>query len=91
MSDTTCLIDNGDELLTTAQVAKLTKFATATLTTWRCRQNNGPPFHRHGRFIRYKKSEVLAWLKLAQVTPAYMQLGEPTKTTQPRPWETQRT
>lgn len=79
-------LDDSDELLTTDEVAKLTKFAKATLITWRSRGTNGPPYHKLGHAVRYKKSEVLEWLKLIQVTPAYMRLGDSVQATQPRPW-----
>jgi predicted DNA-binding transcriptional regulator AlpA len=51
-----------DQLLTTAEVALLLRTPNATLRTWRY-QGIGPrSFHLGPRGIRYKKSDVLAWL-----------------------------
>jgi predicted DNA-binding transcriptional regulator AlpA len=51
-----------DELLTTAEVALMLRAPSATLRTWRY-QGIGPrSFHLGPRGIRYKKSDVLAWL-----------------------------
>lgn len=52
-----------DELLTTAEVALMLRTPNATLRTWRY-QGIGPrSFHLGPRGIRYKKSDVLAWLE----------------------------
>lgn len=32
-----------------------------TLQHWRCIGRNGPRFHKHGRAVRYRLSEVEAW------------------------------
>ena len=51
-----------DQLLTTAEVALMLRTPNATLRTWRY-QGIGPrSFHLGPRGIRYKKSDVLAWL-----------------------------
>jgi len=49
-----------DELLTTAEAARITKMSIA----WYERERwlgSGPPYHRRGRSVRYLKSELLAW------------------------------
>jgi predicted DNA-binding transcriptional regulator AlpA len=52
-----------DQLLTTAEVALMLRTPNATLRTWRY-QGIGPrSFHLGPRGIRYKKSDVLAWLE----------------------------
>lgn len=52
-----------DELLTTAEVALMLRTPNATLRTWRY-QGIGPrSFHLGPRGVRYRKSDVLAWLE----------------------------
>lgn len=51
-----------DPLLTTAEVALMLSTPNATLRTWRY-QGIGPrSFHLGPRGVRYKRSDVLAWL-----------------------------
>ena len=51
------------ELMTTEEVAALLKVAPATLSDWR-HDRKGPQYYKiNGRMIRYKLSEVLAWLE----------------------------
>ncbi|MBI5027272.1 MAG: helix-turn-helix domain-containing protein [Propionibacteriaceae bacterium] len=51
-----------DALLTTAEVALMLRTPGATLRTWRY-QDIGPRwFHLGPRGVRYKRSDVLAWL-----------------------------
>lgn len=51
-----------DALLTTAEVALMLRTPGATLRTWRY-QDIGPRwFHLGPRGIRYRRSDVLAWL-----------------------------
>ena len=53
---------NEDELLTTAEVARMLRLPGATLRTWRY-QGIGPrSFHLGPRGIRYKGSDVAIWL-----------------------------
>lgn len=49
-----------DELLTTREAAALTKVSAAWYEKARW-QRHGPPFRKHGRIVRYLKSELLAW------------------------------
>ena len=50
-----------DELLTDAQVRALLGVSRTTL--WRLRREAGLPFGRVGRKYRYRKSEILQWVK----------------------------
>jgi len=54
------LIQPDEEILTTREAAALTKMSTSWYENARWR-NEGPPFRRRGRAIRYVKSELLAW------------------------------
>ncbi len=50
-----------DELLTDADLQKLLGVSRTTL--WRLRKEAGLPFGKVGREYRYRKSEVLEWVK----------------------------
>lgn len=54
-----------DELLTPAEVAKLTKLTVRTLADQRWR-GGGPPFHKLGNGrcapVRYRRRDVDAWI-----------------------------
>ncbi|GEM_PF-900647 len=50
-----------DEILTDEQLQGLLKVSRTTL--WRLRRDRGLPFGRVGRTYRYRKSEVLAWMR----------------------------
>lgn len=54
---------NPAELMTDAQVAQLLDVSTKTLATWRSTGRYGLAFLRIGARIRYRKSDVLAWLE----------------------------
>ena len=58
-----------DELLTAAQVSKLTKLALRTLSDMRWK-GLGPAFHKlspgRGGRIRYRRRDVNAWLDARQ-------------------------
>lgn len=58
----TAVTDDGvDEVLTPGEVAALLKVPERTLSDWRYRQE-GPPFHKVGRHVRYLAAEVRSWL-----------------------------
>lgn len=50
-----------DELLTTKQAAELLKVSPITLCMWRASASH-LPFVRVGRFVRYRKADINAWL-----------------------------
>ncbi|WP_040336784.1 helix-turn-helix domain-containing protein [Candidatus Blastococcus massiliensis] len=49
------------ELLDTDQVAEMTGLAVNTLRSWRW-QGVGPRSFKVGRWVRYERSDVVAWL-----------------------------
>lgn len=49
-----------EELLTTKDLCEWIKVAKSTITRWR---RAGMPYYGKTRAYRYKKSEVLEWLK----------------------------
>lgn len=51
-----------DELLTTAEVSLLLRTPSATLRTWRYQEIGPRWFHLGPRGVRYKRSDVLAWI-----------------------------
>jgi predicted DNA-binding transcriptional regulator AlpA len=55
------LVDPNEEILTTAEAAKLTKMSMSWFEKRRFEGRGGPPFRRRGRSIRYLKSELIAW------------------------------
>jgi hypothetical protein len=50
--------EDEDELLTTEQAAKIVNIPKKTLEGYRAR-GTGPKFVRHGRLIRYRRSDLL--------------------------------
>jgi hypothetical protein len=51
-----------DELwLTDREVAARFNIPVKTLQHWRCIGRGGPEFHKHGRAVRYRLSEVEEW------------------------------
>jgi excisionase family DNA binding protein len=50
-----------DELLTLGEVAELLRVPDATLRYWRHR-GTGPESFKIGRHVRYRRSDVRAWL-----------------------------
>ncbi len=57
-------MDTRDEslIMTGEQVAELLQVSPRTIEEWR-QTNNGPPFRRVGRHVRYLRTEVLAWFQ----------------------------
>lgn len=51
------------ELLTPAQLADELGMTVAQLAQWRYRGDYGPKFLKEGRFIRYRRVDVDAWLE----------------------------
>jgi excisionase family DNA binding protein len=50
-----------DELLTEAELQSMLGISRTTL--WRLRKSAGLPFGKVGREYRYRKSEILHWMK----------------------------
>jgi predicted DNA-binding transcriptional regulator AlpA len=61
------------ELLTEAEVADYDRIPASTLNEMRARRSHsrsgeqGPPFYRLGRAIRYERADVEAWLNEKKV------------------------
>jgi predicted DNA-binding transcriptional regulator AlpA len=54
-------MDNHDDLLTTAEVAQITRSPVSTLRYWR-HLGTGPHSFRLGRRVVYRRADVAAWL-----------------------------
>ena len=55
-------LEHYDRILTEYEAAKLARFSTRTLQSWRQR-NFGPPFLKVGRAIRYSQIDLISWIK----------------------------
>lgn len=64
-----------DTLLTEVAAAKLLKLSIRTLQAWRCR-GTGPAFVRVGRAIRYRYSDLIAWVRSNTVQPSASLIGQ---------------
>ena len=53
---------NDDDLLTAEQVADWLGVPERTIRYWR-EQGTGPPYVRLGRWVRYRRGAVRAWLR----------------------------
>lgn len=60
---------NTDPLLTTHEVAEILRVGPRTIQTWRHLQR-GPKFVRIGGLVRYRKSDVDAYIDTAAVRTA---------------------
>lgn len=60
--------DAENTLLDDTQAANLLKVSPRTLQYWR-RINSGPPYATIGRFVRYKRAELLAWIDQRTTRP----------------------
>ena len=64
------LLQQSDEnLLREGQAADLLNLSTRTLQAWRNREI-GPRFVKAGRTIRYKRSDLLAWIEANTIASA---------------------
>jgi excisionase family DNA binding protein len=54
-----------DEILTTDEVAALLKVPKQTIYRWN-QFGIGPPHYRLGKHLRWKRSEVMAWMEQHQ-------------------------
>ncbi len=57
---------DSDGLLTEAQAADYLKLSIRTLQSWRIKKV-GPAFVRAGRAIRYRRYDLLVWIKLQTI------------------------
>lgn len=56
-------MENQTELLTADQAAAAIDVSSGTLSVWRSTGRYGIPFIKIGRKVRYRKSDLLAWLE----------------------------
>lgn len=54
-------MERTEQLMTTAEAAQYLSVAPRTLDAWRTRLE-GPPYKKVGRLVRYKVSELSAWV-----------------------------
>jgi predicted DNA-binding transcriptional regulator AlpA len=54
------------EILTTAEVAEMTRLSVATLRYWRHAGTGGPASFKLGRRVMYRRADVEKWLEEAQ-------------------------
>ena len=57
-----------DTLLTEVQASDLLFMSVRTLQTWRS-QRGGPPYVRAGRAVRYRRGDLVAWIRAHTVSP----------------------
>lgn len=57
-----------DQLIVESQAAELLKLSCRTLQAWRP-LGIGPPYVRVGRAIRYRRGDLIAWIKQNTVAP----------------------
>lgn len=50
-----------DEFMTDVEVANRLRISASTVRTWR-RLKKGPPYHRLGRTVRYRRADLNAWI-----------------------------
>lgn len=55
-------METSDRLMTVADLAEMLGIPINTLYGWRCR-GEGPPGYRIGRYVRYRRAAVEAWLE----------------------------
>lgn len=55
-------METSDRLMTVADLAEMLGIPVNTLYGWRCR-GEGPPGYRIGRYVRYRRAAVEAWLE----------------------------
>ncbi|MBK5958438.1 hypothetical protein CCR97_09480 [Rhodoplanes elegans] len=65
---TNSTISSGDTLLDERQAAELLNLSCRTLQAWRA-VDAGPRFIRAGRAVRYRRTDLLAWVEANAVAP----------------------
>ncbi len=54
-------LENPDEMLDTTEAAAILGIAPGTMANDRNSGRDGPPFHRFGRSVRYRRCDVVAY------------------------------
>lgn len=65
-----------DEWLSERDLAHILGKSPATMSSERCRGTYHPPYYRFGQKVRYRRSEVEAWMATCRRVPAATQLAE---------------
>jgi excisionase family DNA binding protein len=60
-------VENPDDLLTTAEVALITRAPVSTVRYWRY-AGTGPKSFRVGRRVLYPRADVMAWLRAQEAS-----------------------
>ncbi len=96
----TAVRPSDDEWLSLAQYARIVGKAPGSIYNEIARGDDMPPYYRFRQYIRFKKSDVDAWLEKFRRVTASAQLAEgpkpaPIPAARPghaaRPWEAQQT
>ena len=58
------------DYLNTAQAAEFLGVAIGTLEVWRCSKRYAIPYIKCGRLVRYRRSDLVAWLESREVSCA---------------------
>jgi excisionase family DNA binding protein len=59
---------NSTALLTTSATAEVLGVPRQTLAAWRC-QGKGPAYAKVGKYVRYRRADVEAWLETQTIHP----------------------
>jgi excisionase family DNA binding protein len=59
-----------NELLTTQEAAEFLGSTVGTLEVWRSSKRYPIPYIKVGRLVRYRRSDLLAWLESRTVSPS---------------------
>jgi predicted DNA-binding transcriptional regulator AlpA len=62
MHATTIEAPSPDQLLNEKEAASILTVQPATLTTWRSKQSQALPYVKLGRAVRYRRSDVMAFI-----------------------------
>lgn len=65
---TPAVVRSRSDLLTTVEAAEFLRRQPQTLAYWRC-AGKGPPYVKAGAGVRYRLSDLEAWLATNTVTP----------------------
>jgi len=58
------------EYLNTTQAAEFLGVTIGTLEVWRCSKRYPIPYLKCGRLVRYRRSDLIAWLESREVSCA---------------------
>lgn len=56
-------METSERLMTLNELAEMLGVPVSTIYGWRCR-HEGPPGYRVGRYVRYRRTAVEAWLEM---------------------------